>query len=130
MKFLILEDDLFQSILMARYLKIYGSCDTVADGKDAINLFKKSIVNMDPYDIVFLDIMVPGMDGLRVLLELRKLQDEYRIAREIHSKIIMVSAEGDKKCVVTALENCDVYLVKPYDAPKLYEVIKKLGFEI
>lgn len=130
MKFLILEDDFFQSKLMARYLEIYGSCDLTAQGQDTIEKFKNSILNMEPYDVVFLDIMVPRIDGQKVLLELRKLQNVYKIKREIHSKIIMVSALGDKHNVATAYENCDAYLVKPYEEKKLYEAIKKLGFEI
>jgi two-component system chemotaxis response regulator CheY len=128
MKFLILEDDFFQSKLMGSLFRDVGSCDLVAKGQDAVELFKKSIVNMEPYDVVFLDIMVPGMDGQKVLLEMRKLQEEHGIKREEHSKIIMVSALGDKDNVATAYKNCDAYLVKPYEEKKLHEMIVKLGF--
>lgn len=128
MRILILEDDFFQRKLMARLLISYGECDVAATGSDAVEAFRRSLENNRTYDLIFLDIMVPGMDGQKVLRAIRDLEQERNIEGLSRSKVVMVTALGDKHNVTTAYkENCDAYLVKPYEEAKLVDTIKKLG---
>src|SRR3954452_3945073 len=64
------------------------------------------------FDLVLLDVMMPGMNGLEVLKFLR------RIDSLIDLPIIMVTARGDSGDVVEALElGANDYLTKPLDIP-------------
>ncbi|MEI6415153.1 MAG: response regulator, partial [Pseudomonadota bacterium] len=63
MKILIADDEFPNRKLLRDYLKSYGHCDMVANGKAALELFTADLEDGDPYDVVFLDIMMPEMDG-------------------------------------------------------------------
>jgi two-component system chemotaxis response regulator CheY len=130
-KLLILEDDFFHRKLMTRLLMQYGTVDAVATGPEAVDAFSIALEMEAPYDAVFLDIMVPGMDGQKVLKALRDVEQERGVdVRDTNqrSKIVMVTALSDKQNIMTAYqESCDAYLIKPYDEAKLVETLKKLG---
>ncbi len=102
-RILYLEDDEIIGTVTREYLKIAGyDTEWILDGKEALERFIKD----RNYDIVILDIMVPGIDGVKVLQEIR------RIDRKVG--IIMLSVLGDEK---TQLETMDLltddYIIKP-----------------
>ena len=67
----------------------------------------------DPPDVLVLDLMLPGLDGLEVC---RRLKRDDRTA---HVPILMVTAKGEESDVVTGLElGADDYVVKPF-SPKV-----------
>jgi two-component system chemotaxis response regulator CheY len=128
MKMLILEDDFFHRKLMTRLLMQHGECVAVATGPDAVSTFAAALVEGASFDVVFLDIMVPGMDGQKVLRALREKEAEHGVTNETRSKIVMVTALSDKQNITTAYqESCDAYLIKPYDESKLIGTLQKLG---
>jgi two-component system OmpR family response regulator len=70
-----------------------------------------SILKLEPFDLVILDLTLPGMDGLEVCEAIRERQDV---------PIIISSARSDVTDKVTALElGADDYLPKPYDPREL-----------
>jgi two-component system phosphate regulon response regulator PhoB len=70
-------------------------------------------IEEDPPDLVVLDLMLPGMDGLEVCRALRKRDDWRGIA------VVMVTAKGEEADVVTGLElGADDYVTKPF-SPKI-----------
>jgi len=67
----------------------------------------------EPPDVVVLDLMLPGMDGLEICRQLK------RDDRTAHIPILMVTAKGEESDVVTGLElGADDYVVKPF-SPKV-----------
>jgi CheY-like chemotaxis protein len=67
-KILIVEDDLFISDIYKRQLVHAGhEVDVVANGKQAVEIALKNI-----YSLIFLDVMLPGMDGISVLKTLKQ----------------------------------------------------------
>src|SRR6186997_2681984 len=72
-------------------------------GREAIELLGKQ-----PFDLVLLDIMMPGMNGLEVLKFLR------RVDSPIDLPIVMVTAKGGSEDVIEALElGANDYVTKP-----------------
>lgn len=131
MRMLILEDDFFHRKLMMRLLMQFGECASAATGPEAVNVFTKSLEQNQRFDVVFLDIMVPGMDGQKVLKVLRELEHQRGIDHEHRARIVMVTALSDKQNITAAYqENCDAYLIKPYDEAKLVDTLKKLGLSV
>ena len=128
-KILIVEDDMVSRKFLNRYLKTYGECDMVVDGFEAIDAYLISLNEDHPYDLICLDIMMPKLDGVKVLKALRDLEDQKKVPQEKRAKIIMTTALGETQIVRTAFEiGCDAYASKPIDIEKLSEVLEKLGF--
>ena len=81
-------------------------CKAVQDGIQAIDL-----IESEPFDLVLLDIMLPGMDGYQVCRELRKKSSV---------PIIMLTAKGEVFDKVLGLElGADDYVVKPFETKEV-----------
>jgi two-component system chemotaxis response regulator CheY len=129
MKILVAEDELVSQRLLQRMLSGYGEVDVAADGKEAIGAFLSAVEKARPYDLIFLDIMMPEMDGQGVLKEIRKIEADIGVHGSSGVKIIMTTAFDDKKNVMEAFKfQCDAYLVKPIDKKKLEDQLQSLGF--
>ena len=84
-----------------------------ADGAGALAAFRETRP-----DLVLLDLMLPGVDGIEVC---------GRIRAESGTPIIMLTAKGDTADVVRGLESgADDYMVKPFAAPELAARVRAL----
>lgn len=128
MKILIAEDDFASRKFMLRFLGKYGECDVTMDGREAVEAYTMSIEAGDAYDLVCLDIMMPGMDGYQALKEIRDIEKANNVAQDKEAKIIMTSALNEGRNVQKAFElGCVAYAGKPIDQDKFEGVLKKLG---
>jgi DNA-binding response OmpR family regulator len=109
---LYVEDDERLAQLTARYLESHGvKVAVVANGLDAVS----EALRLRP-DVILLDIMLPGIDGLEVCRRLRARLD---------TPVIMVTAHGDEPDRVVGLEGgADDYLVKPFSSRELLARIR------
>lgn len=129
-RILIVEDDMVSRKFLNRYFKEYGDSDMVVDGLEAIDAYLISIKENNPYDIICLDIMMPKVDGVKVLKAIRDLEIQYKMPEDKRAKIIMTTALAESQIVKTAFDiGCDAYASKPIDIEKFTEVLEKLGFE-
>ncbi len=127
MKILIAEDDLASRKFLYRFLSNYGECDMVIDGLEALDAFLISLKEKKPYDLICLDIMMPKVDGVKVLRHMKELEAQYRIPEEKQSKIIMTTALADTDTIRNTFDlGCDAYAAKPLDTDKFVEVLQKL----
>lgn len=129
MKTLIAEDDLTSRAIAHRLLGRLGPCDAVENGVDAVAAFTRACDEDQPYDLVCLDIMMPEMDGLQALKQIRALEHLRGISDSREVKVIMLTALDDPRSVVEAFYRCGAtaYLVKPLDADKLMSELRQLG---
>ena len=109
---LYVEDDERLAQLTARYLESHGvKVAVVANGLLAV----PEALRLRP-DVILLDIMLPGIDGLEVCRRLRARLD---------TPVIMVTAHGDEPDRVVGLEGgADDYLVKPFSSRELLARIR------
>ncbi len=105
---LIVDDEQMNSEGLARRLQRHGYAVTIAEsGRQALEMLGER-----RFDLVLLDIMMPGMNGLEVLKLLR------RVDSLIDLPIIMVTAKGESEDVVEGLElGANDYVTKPLDFP-------------
>lgn len=127
MRILIAEDDLISRKVILKILSQYGDCDVTVDGMEALDAYLLAIKENNPYDLICLDIMMPKIDGVRVLKAIRTIEQQKEISMMNRAKIIMLTALADKEYVTKSFEiGCEAYATKPIDTAKLVEVLQKL----
>lgn len=111
-KILIVDDDMNINELIDMYLKSAGyDTKKCFSGNDACKIILEQNI-----DLVILDIMLPGKDGMEVLKYIRKNGD---------IPVIMLTAKGEVFDKVLALElGADDYMVKPFDPKELLARVK------
>lgn len=128
MKLLIAEDDLASRRFLSKFLARYGEVDLVVDGLEALDAYLMAIKEKAPYDLICLDIMMPKVDGVKVLKAIRDFEMKQVVSSEQRVKVIMTTALAETDYVNQAFEiGCEAYAAKPIDTNKMLEVIKKLG---
>jgi two-component system response regulator MtrA len=102
---MVVDDDQDLSEMLGIVLTGAGiDVDLVSRGDEALDVFRNN-----PPDLVLLDVMLPGLDGIEVCRLIRA---------ESMVPIIMLSAKGDSHDVVRGLEaGADDYMVKPFKHP-------------
>ena len=79
-------------------------------------------------DLLILDVMMPKLDGLKVLKALRDIEKQKGIEPKDGAKIIMTTALNDKNTIMNAYDNgCEAYAWKPIETEKFTIVMQKLG---
>jgi two-component system chemotaxis response regulator CheY len=124
LKFLIIEDEFISRTLLKEILEPFGDCHTATNGDDAVKVLQHCYDTPgDSYDLVCLDIMMPGKNGHEVLKELRQLEMRKGIRGEKTTKVFMVTALDDTKNITEAMVigRCTAYLTKPVSRVKLEE---------
>ena len=111
-KILVVDDESSIRDLLVSYLKAEGyEYEIAADGPSALEVAKTFGA-----DLIVLDIMLPGMDGLEVLRELRRTSNVY---------VIMLTAKADEVDKIVGLSvGADDYLTKPFSPRELMARIK------
>lgn len=109
---LIIDDDTKLQRLLTEFLEGYDyAVHTLADGNEACAALKET----GP-DIVILDVMMPGKDGIEVLQDIR---------RESTVPVIMLTAKGDDSDRIVGLElGADDYVSKPFNPRELLARMK------
>jgi two-component system chemotaxis response regulator CheY len=131
MRVLVVEDDFISRRLLCRYLEAHGECDVAVNGNEAVGAFKQVLLADERYDLVCLDIMMPGMDGQETLKRLRALEREHAVDVRERARVIMTTALEDHDNVMAAFSNdCDGYVVKPIEKKKFLSTLQEIGLPI
>ena len=128
MRILIAEDDRISRTFLQKFMTAYGEVEVAVDGMDAIDIYMDAIKEGKPFDLLCLDIMMPKVDGLKVLKVIRQLENQNEKASDKKIKIIMMTALADIGYVDEAFRlGCDAYASKPVDTEKVEEAMRNLG---
>jgi len=115
MKILVVDDepDLLEQLRETLTSQKYD-VDTADDGESALDkLFD------NPYDLIILDIMLPFIDGLAILREIRKAK--------VKTPVLMLTAKGTVEDKIKGLDyGADDYLAKPFASAELMARIRSL----
>ena len=116
-RILVAEDDPDIASLLAHYLQRAGfEADLVSSGADVLPRIKKA-----PPDVLLLDVMLPGLDGLSVCRTVRSDQ------RTAAIPIIMITAKGEESDRIVGLElGADDYIAKPFSPNEVIARIRAL----
>ncbi len=127
MRILIVEDDKTSQIVLENILNGYGTCSIAIDGETAIDEFSRAADAGEPYDLICMDIMMPGMDGITALTKIRELEQD--ISETDRVKVIITSAVDDSKTMSESFYRCGAssYIVKPVTPEILLEDMQRLN---
>ncbi len=129
MKILIAEDDFIIRTILKDMLSEYGDCDIAVNGMEAVQSFEGAIRNNKEYAVIFMDIMMPKMDGIEALKKIRAMESDKGIRDSKEVKVIMVTALSDPKTVVEAYYRggATSYIVKPIERKQLLAEMAIMG---
>ena len=115
MRVLLAEDDVYLSAMLAKGLREHAyAVDVAADGDAAVYQ-----VAVNEYDIVILDVLMPGRDGFSVCREIRK--------RGLTMPVLMLTARDAVSDRIAGLDaGADDYLPKPFDFSELLARMRAL----
>ena len=109
-KALLIDDDQRLSALVSEYLQQHDfEVQVASDGERGLAALERGGV-----DVVLLDLMLPGIDGLEVCRRIRGRSDQ------AHLPVVMLTAKGDDVDKIVGLElGADDYLAKPFNPREL-----------
>jgi len=104
-----LREQLQQILTRQRYI-----VETATDGEEALDKLSET-----PFDLIILDIMMPKIDGLTALKEMRR--------EGIDAPVLMLTVKGDMADKVKGLDlGADDYLAKPFSLEELWARVRAL----
>lgn len=109
MKLLIIEDSsALRRSLVVGFNNLGITTDEADNGSDGLSLALNN-----PYDVIILDLMLPGIDGMDILKQLRK--------SAIQTRLIILSAKNQRQDRIDGLlQGADDYLTKPFSFDELH----------
>lgn len=116
MRVLVVEDEKKTASFIRKALQAEGhAVDVLLDGNDLA-----AVVESTPFDVVVLDIMLPGRDGLSLLRQMRE--------KKINTPVLLLTARGEVSERVEGLNaGADDYLCKPFALAELIARVRALG---
>lgn len=125
MKALIVDDCMITREMLAVVLEQYARIDQAENGMEAIRLFEEALDRDDPYQLICLDLNMPGITGHETLREIRAREERHQNA--IRSTVFMITASSSPDDMLEALlsGSCDDFLTKPVMSKTLIELLQK-----
>lgn len=124
MRILIADDDRISREYLQRILCKYGQCDIATNGLEAVDAFIVGHDQSEPYDFIFLDIMMPMYDGAKALNTIRKIEKKKNSNPQKKVKVVITSALNDKELISKLQEDgVEAYFTKPIDAEEIMRII-------
>lgn len=116
-RLLIAEDDNAISSMVVDILRMEGIESTVvSEGRTVLDVLRS-----EPFDLVLLDIMLPGLDGISILRAIRDDPEKGDIP------VVMVTAKTDDETTWAGWRaGCNYYMTKPFDPDELLAIVRSL----
>jgi two-component system chemotaxis response regulator CheY len=131
LKTLIVDDSRAVLSMMEGMLNYYGieTVDKAANGQLAVEQFQEALSTGAPYNLVFLDIVMPVMDGQTALRQMRAAEAAAGVTGEKRATIIMATSLSSTTDMVDALidGDCTDYLIKPFEVDDVLGMLIKHG---
>lgn len=128
MRTLIVDDDLTSRTLLQIHLAGLGECVQAASGTLGFRHFVEAHDQGRPFELICLDIMMPGLSGRELLQAIREWESRHGIQGLDGVKVIMTTVADDAANIMGAFRaQCEAYLLKPVDKLELRRQIELLG---
>ncbi len=89
-----------------------------ADGREALDLFRQA-----PFDLVLTDLMMPGLTGAELLVEVKKIQPE--------AAVVVLTGFGSVQSAVQCMQDgASNFLTKPFENAEVVRLVRRLGCQL
>lgn len=129
MRALIVDDDFYSRSFLEYILHPYAQCDAAVNGEDAIMVFQKALEEGKPYALVFMDLLMPVIDGPRALKEIREIENDFGLTQDTCCKVVITSVleDGEDTHNAMYLGGATSFLQKPVDEKSILAELHRLG---
>ena len=131
MKCLMVEDELKSRHILKELLSSFCECDIAVNGQEAIESFRLAHELKRPYDVIFMNVTMPVVDGLTALREIRSLENGMEMPPGLKVKAVMMTTPGDPRTAIKAFKEGEAnsFLLKPITKQKLDKEMATLMLE-
>ena len=128
-KCLVVDDDELGRELISLYLEGVAVCEMAEDGVKAVDMFRDAFEGGQPYDLIILDIVMPGMVGNTAAKEIRLIEKEWGVPIHEGVSIMVLSSLNTPGDVIKSYLSARsaAHLVKPVQPEKLLATLSKMG---
>lgn len=126
MRFLIVDDDESIHLYLQGVLAPYAVCESATSGFEAEEMFMQAHEEKRPFDVVFMDILMPEQDGHKTAEILRQHELKMGISESEQFTLVMITSLVDNRNVSKAFFNtyAACYIVKPFDKEKVLDELQ------
>jgi len=119
-KILLVDDNQINKRLIVRMLKDCGIIEEAEDGLEGLQKYDEAIESKEPFDLIILDIKMPGMNGYELLEIIRNIEDS---DTTYHKSIVFMLSVLDQsdKSIKGFSDGWNEYFEKPITIHKLFE---------
>ncbi len=113
---LIVEDEKeANELMLSTFGNFFNTVDSASSGEEALEIYKQKRP-----DVVFVDIILPGMDGLELARRIREIKPD--------QIIVIISASNDMNKISEAIKiGVDSFIQKPIDSNKIIDLLKNIN---
>jgi two-component system chemotaxis response regulator CheY len=125
---LVVDDDELGREILILNLQGIALCDSAANGREALNRYAANL-DTDPYDLIFLDIVMPEMDGYETAKNIRRMEMERGVTPDKGVNIIVLSSLNTPQDIIKSYISAQsaAHMVKPIKPEKLIRTLQMLG---
>jgi two-component system, chemotaxis family, chemotaxis protein CheY len=125
MKAIVVDDDVTSRLVLDEALSRFGKVDTCGNGTEAIRMCREALGHGAPYDVICMDVHMPGMSGIEALQSIREEEEGCGVLGR--AKVIVITSSEDSGTIDEAFSQlCDAYIVKPIDTQAFLDVLECL----
>lgn len=126
MRVLIVDDVEMNCDLVAKFLEGHAATISAGTGEEAVSLVQTALQKDSYFDLICMDIELPGINGHEALKTIRRMEQEHGGVR---AKVFMITGSSDPDDMIDALVegDCDDYLTKPLMKHALMDLLDKHG---
>jgi two-component system chemotaxis response regulator CheY len=99
------------------------------NGEEAVMAFQKAMEEKRPYSLVFMDLLMPVIDGPKALREIREIERDFGVDKASQARVIITSVLEDAEDTHNAmyLGEATSFLQKPVDEKSVLSELRRLG---
>lgn len=129
LRVLVVEDTMISREFLKMIMSQWGDCTCVATGEEAVETFSAALADGQPFGLVLLDIMLPGMSGHQALEMFREIESNHGVRPGNEAHVIVTTALDDDASASRAFIRGGAvsYITKPVREEKIAEELRSLG---
>ncbi|WDP90494.1 MAG: HDOD domain-containing protein [Desulfobacter sp.] len=130
MKILIVDDEKISRKILMSKMKALGTCVAVDNSRKALSEMKAAAAKGEAFDIITLDVSMPGMDGPQMLKHIRRQEIKDKVHKSDRVRVLVVTARMNMNTIKACIKlGCSGYLTKPVSRVQLLQNLGKMGFD-